>query len=174
LDYREQPPKCQENNALAFQKTKGKNRYVTFKVDVGISAEKLASRRVSHAKVHNTKRCCLNLRGCGNMLMKLDKRNNILYCLELSNVAGILFSSVESSPDGTYVVSGVRNPGTGQGIGGIRETQEMLDFCGEQKIVCDIEKIRIQQINEAYDRMLKSDVKYRSVIDMASLRTEST
>ncbi len=59
----------------------------------------------------------------------------------------------------------------GSAIGGIRETQEMLDFCGEHGIACDIEKIRIQQINDAYDRLLKSDVKYRFVIDMASLRT---
>jgi alcohol dehydrogenase (NADP+) len=58
----------------------------------------------------------------------------------------------------------------GSAIGGIRETQEMLDFCGEHGITADIEKIRIQQINEAYDRLLKSDVKYRFVIDMASLR----
>lgn len=55
-------------------------------------------------------------------------------------------------------------------IGGIRETQEMLDFCAEHNIVCDIEMIRIQQINEAYERLLKSDVKYRFVIDMASLK----
>ena len=55
-------------------------------------------------------------------------------------------------------------------IGGIAETQEMLDFCGEHGIVSDIEMIRIQEINEAYERMLKSDVKYRFVIDMASLR----
>src|SRR5207248_1998486 len=54
-------------------------------------------------------------------------------------------------------------------IGGIAETQEMLDFCAERGIACDIEKIRIDQINEAYERMLKSDVKYRFVIDMASL-----
>jgi uncharacterized zinc-type alcohol dehydrogenase-like protein len=54
-------------------------------------------------------------------------------------------------------------------IGGIAETQEMLDFCAERGIVCDIEKIRMDQINEAYQRMLKSDVKYRFVIDMASL-----
>jgi uncharacterized zinc-type alcohol dehydrogenase-like protein len=54
-------------------------------------------------------------------------------------------------------------------IGGIAETQEMLDYCAEHGIVCDIEKIRIDQINEAYERMLKSDVKYRFVIDMASL-----
>jgi uncharacterized zinc-type alcohol dehydrogenase-like protein len=55
-------------------------------------------------------------------------------------------------------------------IGGIAETQEMLDFCGERGIVSDIEMIRIQDINEAYERMLRSDVKYRFVIDMASLK----
>jgi len=55
-------------------------------------------------------------------------------------------------------------------IGGIRETQEMLDFCAEHGITCDVERIRIQQINEAYERLLKSDVKYRFVIDMASLK----
>ncbi|HSN85694.1 MAG TPA: NAD(P)-dependent alcohol dehydrogenase [Thermoanaerobaculia bacterium] len=57
-------------------------------------------------------------------------------------------------------------------IGGIEETQEMLDFCAERGIVSDIELIPIQQINEAYERMLKGDVKYRFVIDMASLRNE--
>jgi len=54
-------------------------------------------------------------------------------------------------------------------IGGIPETQEMLDFCGEHDLACDIENIRMDQINEAYERMLKSDVKYRFVIDMATL-----
>ena len=54
-------------------------------------------------------------------------------------------------------------------IGGIAETQEMLDYCAERGIVCEIEKIAIDKINEAYERMLKSDVKYRFVIDMASL-----
>jgi uncharacterized zinc-type alcohol dehydrogenase-like protein len=54
-------------------------------------------------------------------------------------------------------------------IGGIAETQEMLDYCAERGIVCDIEKISMNQINEAYERMLKSDVKYRFVIDMATL-----
>jgi uncharacterized zinc-type alcohol dehydrogenase-like protein len=54
-------------------------------------------------------------------------------------------------------------------IGGIAETQEMLDYCAEREIVCDIEKISMNQINEAYERMLKSDVKYRFVIDMATL-----
>jgi uncharacterized zinc-type alcohol dehydrogenase-like protein len=54
-------------------------------------------------------------------------------------------------------------------IGGIRETQEMLDFCAEHGIVSDIEMIKMDEINEAYDRMVKSDVKYRFVIDMATL-----
>jgi uncharacterized zinc-type alcohol dehydrogenase-like protein len=58
----------------------------------------------------------------------------------------------------------------GSMIGGIAETQEMLDFCGEHGIVADIELIPIDQINTAYERMLKSDVKYRFVIDMASLK----
>ena len=57
----------------------------------------------------------------------------------------------------------------GSCIGGIAETQEMLDFCGEHGITADVEVIRMQDINAAYDRMLKSDVKYRFVIDMASL-----
>jgi alcohol dehydrogenase (NADP+) len=55
-------------------------------------------------------------------------------------------------------------------IGGIRETQEMLDFCAEHGITADIERIRIQQVNEAFERLLKSDVKYRFVIDMSSLK----
>ena len=59
---------------------------------------------------------------------------------------------------------------SGSAIGGIRETQEMLDFCADHGITADIELIRIQQINEAYDRLLKSDVKYRFVIDIASLQ----
>jgi alcohol dehydrogenase (NADP+) len=58
----------------------------------------------------------------------------------------------------------------GSAIGGIRETQEMLDFCAEHGITSDIERIPIQQINQAYDRLLKGDVKYRFVIDLASLK----
>ena len=57
----------------------------------------------------------------------------------------------------------------GSMIGGIPETQEMLDFCGERKITADVEVIPIEKINEAYERMLKSDVRYRFVIDLASL-----
>jgi uncharacterized zinc-type alcohol dehydrogenase-like protein len=59
---------------------------------------------------------------------------------------------------------------TGSLIGGIAETQEMLDFCGKHGITSDIELIKMDEINTAYERMLKSDVKYRFVIDMASLQ----
>ena len=60
----------------------------------------------------------------------------------------------------------------GSGAGGIAETQEMLDFCAERGITCDVEVIKMQDINEAYERMLRSDVRYRFVIDMASLESE--
>ena len=55
-------------------------------------------------------------------------------------------------------------------IGGIPETQEMLDFCAERGIIADIELISIDRINDAYERMLRSDVKYRFVIDLKTLR----
>jgi len=62
---------------------------------------------------------------------------------------------------------------SGSPIGGIAETQEMLDFCGKHNITADIEVIPIQKVNEAYQRLLKSDVKYRFSIDMASLKEKS-
>jgi alcohol dehydrogenase (NADP+) len=61
---------------------------------------------------------------------------------------------------------------SGSPIGGLPETQEMLDFCGERNITSDVEVIPIQKVNEAYERLLKSDVKYRFSIDMASLKSE--
>jgi alcohol dehydrogenase (NADP+) len=61
---------------------------------------------------------------------------------------------------------------SGSPIGGLPETQEMLDFCGEHNITADVEVIPVQKINEAYERLLKSDVKYRFSIDMASLKSE--
>ncbi len=76
------------------------------------------------------------------------------------------------APQGVSVMSLLfpRKQLAGSLIGGIPETQEMLDFCGKHNVVCDVEVIRMQQINEAYERMLKSDVKYRFVIDMGSLK----
>ena len=67
------------------------------------------------------------------------------------------------------IVSGRRSL-SGSNIGGIAETQEMLDYCAEHDIVSDIELIDASYVNEAYERMLKGDVKYRFVIDIASLK----
>jgi uncharacterized zinc-type alcohol dehydrogenase-like protein len=90
--------------------------------------------------------------------------------------------------DGTLVIVGqigpVAEPSTvplvlgrrriaGSPIGGIRETQEMLDFCAEKNVLPDVEMIRMDEINHAFERMEKSDVRYRFVIDMASLDTAS-
>ncbi len=61
---------------------------------------------------------------------------------------------------------------SGSPIGGIPETQEMLDFCSQHNITSDVEVIPIQKVNEAYERLLKADVKYRFSIDMASLKSE--
>ena len=61
---------------------------------------------------------------------------------------------------------------SGSLIGGIAETQEMLDFCGKHNITCDVEVIPIQKVNEAYERLVRSDVKYRFSIDMASIKSE--
>jgi uncharacterized zinc-type alcohol dehydrogenase-like protein len=74
-------------------------------------------------------------------------------------------------PLGAGVLIGMRRNLAGSMIGGIEETQEMLDFCGKHDIASDIELIPIQKVNEAYDRIVKSDVRYRFVIDMASLKT---
>jgi uncharacterized zinc-type alcohol dehydrogenase-like protein len=90
---------------------------------------------------------------------------NISGTLVLVGYLGPLEPFLNSAP----MVLG-RKSVAGSLIGGIAETQEMLDFCGEHGITSDIEVIQIQEINAAYERMLKSDVKYRFVIDMASLK----
>jgi uncharacterized zinc-type alcohol dehydrogenase-like protein len=89
--------------------------------------------------------------------------------------------------DGSFVIVGVpdkpvpiaafplilgRRSLAGSVIGGIQETQEMLNFCGAHNITCDIETIPIQKVNEAYERVQKSDVRYRFVIDMATLKAD--
>jgi uncharacterized zinc-type alcohol dehydrogenase-like protein len=73
---------------------------------------------------------------------------------------------------GAFSLVGGRKSVSGSNIGGIKETQEMLDFCGEHGIVSDVEIIPIQQVNEAFERLEKGDVKYRFVIDLASLKGE--
>jgi uncharacterized zinc-type alcohol dehydrogenase-like protein len=93
--------------------------------------------------------------------------------IELLNVDGAFV--IVGVPDKPIPVAALplimgRRSIAGSLIGGIRETQEMLDFCGKHDIACDIEVIPIQKVNEAYDRVLKSDVRYRFVIDLASLK----
>jgi uncharacterized zinc-type alcohol dehydrogenase-like protein len=80
-------------------------------------------------------------------------------------------ASPEPLPVQVFSLIMKRRQFAGSLIGGIAETQEMLDFCAEHGITSDIEIIPIQQINQAYERMLKSDVKYRFVIDIASLKS---
>src|SRR4051794_6442372 len=75
-------------------------------------------------------------------------------------------------PVSAFALIAGRRSFSGSNIGGIAETQEMLDFCGEHNITSDVEVIPIQKVNEAYERLAKSDVKYRFSIDMASLRSE--
>jgi alcohol dehydrogenase (NADP+) len=70
-----------------------------------------------------------------------------------------------------FALIGRRRSLAGSMIGGVKETQEMLDFCGKHKLGCDVEITPIQNVNEAYERVLKSDVRYRFVIDIASLRS---
>ena len=70
---------------------------------------------------------------------------------------------------GAFSLTAGRRSLAGSQIGGIAETQEMLDFCSKHGVACDIEEIPIQKVNEAYERVLKGDVRYRFVIDMASL-----
>jgi uncharacterized zinc-type alcohol dehydrogenase-like protein len=76
---------------------------------------------------------------------------------------------LEPALDSVVMIMGGRSV-AGSMIGGIAATQQMLDFCGQHGIGADIELIRMQDINQAYERMLASDVKYRFVIDMASLK----
>jgi uncharacterized zinc-type alcohol dehydrogenase-like protein len=81
----------------------------------------------------------------------------------------IVGAPAQPLPVGMFSLILRRRQLAGSVIGGIAETQEMLDFCAAHGIVSDIELIPIQKVNEAYERLLKSDVKYRFVIDMKSL-----
>ncbi|MES2706210.1 MAG: NAD(P)-dependent alcohol dehydrogenase [Verrucomicrobiota bacterium] len=96
--------------------------------------------------------------------------NAYLSLLKLDGTLTLVGAPEKPLPVAAFNLLLPRRQFAGSAIGGIAETQEMLDFCAEHNIVSDIEMIDIQQVNEAYDRLLKSDVKYRFVIDMASLK----
>jgi alcohol dehydrogenase (NADP+) len=84
----------------------------------------------------------------------------------------LAFQAPNPLPVSAFNLLTARRNFSGSAIGGIAETQEMLDFCAERGIVSDIEVIPIQTINEAWARLLRQDVKYRFVIDMESLQSE--
>jgi alcohol dehydrogenase (NADP+) len=95
--------------------------------------------------------------------------NAYLALLALDGVLTLVGAPEKPMPVAAFSLLGARRSFAGSGIGGIAETQEMLDFCGEHGIVSDIEMIRMDQINQSYERMLKNDVRYRFVIDLATL-----
>jgi len=92
-----------------------------------------------------------------------------LNLLKLDGTMVVVGLPEKDIPVGAFSLTSRRRSIAGSQIGGIREIQEMLDFCSQHKIACDIEMIPIQKVNEAYERVLKSDVRYRFVIDMSSL-----
>jgi uncharacterized zinc-type alcohol dehydrogenase-like protein len=96
--------------------------------------------------------------------------NAYLKLLKLDGTMTLVGAPEKPAPIAAFNLIMGRRSLSGSAIGGIRETQEMLDFCAEHGITSDIELIPIQQINQAYERLLKGDVKYRFVIDMASLQ----
>ncbi len=96
--------------------------------------------------------------------------NAYLNLLRVDGTLALVGAPEHPLPVAAFSLIPSRRSFSGSMIGGIAETQEMLDFCGKHNIVSDIEMINIQQINEAYERLLKGDVKYRFVIDMASLK----
>jgi alcohol dehydrogenase (NADP+) len=98
--------------------------------------------------------------------------NQYLNLLTMDGNLTLVGAPPEPMPVSSFALLFGRRSLSGSLIGGIAETQEMLDFCGEHGITADVEIIPIQRINEAYERMLRSDVKYRFSIDMASLKAE--
>jgi alcohol dehydrogenase (NADP+) len=96
--------------------------------------------------------------------------NAYLKLLRVDGSLALVGAPENPLPVAAFSLIPYRRSFAGSMIGGIAETQEMLDFCGKHNIVSDIEMINIQQINEAYERLLKGDVKYRFVIDMSSLK----
>lgn len=98
--------------------------------------------------------------------------NTYLRLLKRDGQLTIVGAPVEPMHVAAFSLIPARKSLSGSLIGGLAETQEMLDFCGKHNITSDIEIIKIQDINEAYERMLKGDVKYRFVIDMKSLKED--
>ena len=97
--------------------------------------------------------------------------NQYLGLLKVDGSMVVVGAPEKQIPIGAFPLILGRRSLAGSAIGGIQETQEMLDFCGKRNVVSDIEITPIQKVNEAYERVVKSDVRYRFVIDMASLKS---
>ena len=95
-----------------------------------------------------------------NVYLRLLRTDGVMICVGVPS---------EPAPIAPFSVIVGRKSFAGSSIGGLPETQEMLDYCAQHNIVSDIEIINIKDIMPSYDRMLKGDVKYRFVIDMATL-----
>jgi uncharacterized zinc-type alcohol dehydrogenase-like protein len=95
--------------------------------------------------------------------------NDYLKLLKLDSTLCLVGLSEKQLPVAPFSLTGYRVALAGSNIGGMKETQEMLDYCADHGIVSDVEVIGVDRIGEAYERVLKSDVKYRFVLDMASL-----
>jgi alcohol dehydrogenase (NADP+) len=162
---------------------------------LGDLAVKIAVAMGAHVTVFTTspnKEADIRALGAENVVISTDKEAMQKYASSFDFILSTIPSKHDINPyilllkrDATIVLVGALEPlepidhsqvafhrrsVSGSLIGGIAETQEMLDFCAEHNILPEIEMIPIQQINEAYDRLVKGDVKYRFVIDMASLK----
>jgi uncharacterized zinc-type alcohol dehydrogenase-like protein len=104
-----------------------------------------------------------------NTVSAASNWSDYLNLLKVDGTMVIVGLPEEDVPLGAFSLTAGRRSLAGSQIGGIAETQEMLDFCGKHGVACDIEEVPIQKVNEAYERVLKGDVRYRFVIDMASL-----
>lgn len=134
-------------------------------------AKRLGASEVIVSKDANQMR--RNKRSLDLILDTVSGEHDINTYLGLLKVDGtlILVGAPENPmPVAAFSLIPYRRSFAGSTIGGIAETQELLDFCAEHNITADIELIKIEQVNEAYERLLKSDVRYRFVIDMASLK----
>src|SRR5207237_5892205 len=96
--------------------------------------------------------------------------NEYLSLLKMDGTLVVVGLPEKNVPIAAFSLTARRRSLAGSQIGGIKETQQMLDFCSKHGVTCDIEVVPIQKVNEAFERVLKSDVRYRFVIDMASLQ----
>ena len=105
-----------------------------------------------------------------NTVSAADDWNRLLRLLKRDGSMVVVGAPEHPVPVSAFPLIVGRKSVSGSMIGSIKETQEMLDFCGEHNIACDVETIAMPSVNEAYERVLKSDVRYRFVIDLSTVQ----